>query len=281
MKDYIKLLRVRHWIKNGLIFLPVIFSSCRELREYTKSLAGFFAFSLLASAVYIINDIRDVEKDRMHEVKRMRPIASGRVGEARAKVIAVVLIFAALIMDMVLSEHQLCSMLCLVIYLGMNILYSFGLKDKPIIDVVILALGFVIRVLYGSALTAIEASQMLVLTVLLFALYMGLGKRRNEKRKLKENSRKVLENYTDGFLDKNMYMCQTLAIVFYSIWALGIGGCAVYTVALIVIICMRYNLIIEKDSYGDPVDVVCSDKVLIGLVLAFGSVLLLVLGIVL
>lgn len=276
MRDIIKLLRMQHWVKNGLIFFPLLFHGSRNISEYGVALAGCVCFSLMASAIYVINDICDVEKDRLHDVKKKRPIASGRVRISTAVFLAIVLVGVAIIGNIIVSNQERLSLLCLIVYFVMNILYSFGLKDKPIIDVVILAAGFVIRVLYGAALTAIEASPMLVLTVLLFALYMGLGKRRNEKRKLKENTREVLERYTDAFLDKNMYMCLTLAIVFYSIWTLGLGGQAVYTVALVVIICMRYNLIIENDSYGDPVEVLCSDKILMGLVFLFGIMVLVV-----
>lgn len=276
MKDYIKLLRVQHWIKNGLVFLPLIFSGSRNLKEYMCVGVGFVCFSMLASAIYAINDICDVEKDRMHEVKKNRPIASGRVSVPRATALAVVLLGLAVVLDIMFSGNRNASLLCLVIYFGMNVLYSRGLKDKPIIDVTILAFGFVIRVVYGSALSGIESSPMLLLTVFLFALYMGLGKRRNEKRKIKENTREVLERYTDAFLDKNMYMCLNLGIVFYAIWTMGLGGYAVYTVALVVLICMRYNMIIESESYGDPVEVLCSDKILIALVLLFSVLIMLV-----
>ena len=143
-------------------------------------------------------------------------------------------------------------------------------------DVVILASGFVIRVLYGGAIVAIEVSPMLILTVLMFSLYMGLGKRRNEKRKIKNDTREVLKYYTDAFLDKNMYMCLTLGIVFYSIWSLALEN-MIYTVCFVVIICMRYNLIIERESLGDPVDVLLSDKVLIALVIMFLCSLVLIL----
>lgn len=276
MKNILKLLRVKHWIKNGLIFLPVIFNRSLEINDWLCGIIGMIAFSLTASAVYIINDIRDVEKDRLHDIKKNRPIASGEVSISLAQVICVMLVVISNCLNLILAQDKLWSEIWIIIYLMLNILYSFGLKDKTIVDVVILASGFVIRVLYGGAIVAIDVSPMLILTVLMFSLYMGLGKRRNEKRKIKNDTREVLKYYTDAFLDKNMYMCLTLGIVFYSIWSLALEN-MIYTVCFVVIICMRYNLIIERESLGDPVDVLLSDKVLIALVIMFLCSLVLIL----
>ena len=276
MKNILKLLRVKHWIKNGLIFLPVVFNRSLEINDWLCGIMGMIAFSLTASAVYIINDIRDVEKDRLHDIKKNRPIASGEVSISLAQVICVMLVVISNCLNLILAQDKLWSEIWIIIYLMLNILYSFGLKDKTIVDVVILASGFVIRVLYGGAIVAIEVSPMLILTVLMFSLYMGLGKRRNEKRKIKNDTREVLKYYTDAFLDKNMYMCLTLGIVFYSIWSLALEN-MIYTVCFVVIICMRYNLIIERESLGDPVDVLLSDKVLIALVIMFLCSLVLIL----
>ena len=276
MKNIWKLLRVKHWIKNGLIFLPIIFNRSLEINDWLHGIMGMIAFSLTASAVYIINDIRDVEKDRLHDIKKNRPIASGEVSISLAQVICVMLVVISNCLNLILAQDKLWSEIWIITYLMLNILYSFGLKDKTIVDVVILASGFVIRVLYGGAILAIEVSPMLILTVLMFSLYMGLGKRRNEKRKIKNDTREVLKYYTDAFLDKNMYMCLTIGIVFYSIWSLALEN-MIYTVCFVVIICMRYNLIIERESLGDPVDVLLSDKVLIALVIMFLCSLLLIL----
>ena len=100
-----------------------------------------------------------------------------------------------------------------------------------------------------------------------------MGKRRNEKRKLATETRDVLKLYSDAFLDRNMYMCLTIGIVFYSIWALSLNQYMIYTTIFVVIICMRYNFILESDSLGDPVDVIFADKFLLGLIIIFGSLL--------
>lgn len=151
----------------------------------------------------------------------------------------------------------------------LNILYSFWLKHIPILDVVILASGFLIRVLYGSNITNIQISNWLYLTILVFSFYMGLGKRRNEYKKMGTNGRKVLEFYNESFLNNNMYMCMALGIVFYSLWCIDVNKAStgifniIWTVPIVLIICMKYSLNIENESHGDPVDVILGDKILL------------------
>ena len=164
----------------------------------------------------------------------------------------------------------------LLLYLAINVAYSFGLKKKPIVDIVILVAGFLIRVLYGAVITDIELSNWLYLTVISGAFYMGLGKRRNEILKQGDKSREVLKCYTKDFLDKNMYVCVALCIVFYSLWCVDPttllktgNNLLIWTVPVIMIILMKYSLDIEGDSYGDPVDVIVNDKILLLIVLIY------------
>ena len=155
----------------------------------------------------------------------------------------------------------------------MNLLYSFGLKNIPIVDVTILAFGFVLRVLYGGLLLDIEISNWLFLTVLSVSFYMALGKRNNELKKLKDGkTRSVLKQYTQEFLDKNMYVFLGLSIVFYSLWAtMGVSGSLFrYSVIFVILIVMKYSLNLEGDSLGDPIDVLLHDYVLIALVVLYG-----------
>ena len=272
MKKYINLLRPKHWIKNFLIFLPVIFYKSTDISDYIKVFVGVICFSALASSVYIINDIRDKDKDKLHATKCKRPIASGEISVPTGFALAFFLLVCALLVSLVLGSYPALGIG--IIYFIINMLYSFGLKNKTIIDVVILSSGFVLRVLYGGAILHIYVSAMLILTVFMFSLYMGLGKRRNEKRKIEKDTREVLKSYSDTFLDRNMYMCLTLGVVFYAVWTLSMNQYMVYTTIFVVIICMRYNFILESDSLGDPVDVVFADKILLGLITLFGLVLL-------
>lgn len=272
MRMYINLLRPKHWIKNFLIFFPVIFYRSTNMEDYIMIFLGAICFSALASSIYIFNDIRDKDKDRLHVIKCKRPIASGHISVKKGFILGIFLLVCSLIASLLLGGFQALGIG--IIYFVINILYSFGLKNKTIIDVVILSAGFVLRVLYGGVILQIHVSSMLLLTVFMFSLYMGLGKRRNEKRKVEKDTREVLKLYTDTFLDRNMYMCLTLGVVFYTIWTLSMEQNMVYTTIFVVIICMRYNFILESDSLGDPVDVVFADKLLIGFVILFGLLLL-------
>lgn len=279
VKSYLKLMRVKHYIKNLLIFLPLIFSLNFYNMELTiKTLVGFFAFCIICSVVYIINDIQDVEKDRNHPEKCKRPIASGKVSKKEAYILAISLLVIAILIGFV-AKINYASFGILAVYLALNIIYTKILKNVPIVDVVILVACFVLRVVYGATLINVTVSNWLYLTIISFSFYLSLGKRRNELKKSKisgTNVREVLKFYNKDFLDKNMYLCLTLTIAFYSLWCVDPVNIEkfgtnwlVFTVPLVMIICMKYSLNIEGDSYGDPVEVLLSDKTLIILVLIY------------
>ena len=259
-------MRPKHYLKNGLIFVPLIFSG--ELFDSVNiinALLAFGAFSAVASIVYIINDIKDIEKDKLHPKKKHRPLASGAVKSREAILLAIGLVIIASILAYI-AGITLTGWLILVIYLGINVAYSFGLKHIPIIDVGILATGFVLRVLFGAEIVDIEISRWLYLTVLAGAFYLSLGKRRNEIMTNGIKSRKVNQYYSINFLDKNMYVCLALTLVFYSLWATDPNQSAAslfWTIPVIILLMMTYSLNIEKDgSMGDPVEVLLGDKVL-------------------
>lgn len=276
IKQYIRLIRVPHWMKNLLILFPMIFNQELGKIDLVLDMIGaFIAFSLMASSIYIINDIRDMEYDRQHERKKNRPLASGTVSVKEAIVCCVVLILASIGINYII-DHSASGLLCLLAYLILNILYSLQLKNIPIVDVVILAMGFLIRVLYGGCILNIEISEWLYLTVLTMALYLGCGKRRNEVRKSgAKTSRKVLTYYSDEFLDKCMQMFLTLTIMFYAMWTISSKNTVLYgrkmlwTVVLVIMISMKYNMNIEQEGFGDPVDVVLKDHVLLFMILLY------------
>ena len=145
MKDYLKLIRVKHWLKNGLVFLPLFFSINALNKELLlTSFLAFIIFSITSSIVYVINDIEDIEKDKKHPIKKNRPLASGRVSMSEARIIKAILIIilGGLLYLLSTKVESICVLLIPVIYLGMNILYSRFLKNIPIIDVVIIVIGF-------------------------------------------------------------------------------------------------------------------------------------------
>lgn len=274
MKEYIKCLRPHHWIKNILVFLPVIFNrSLFDGELAIKAVVGIAAFSFAASAIYILNDMMDYEKDRAHPVKCRRPIASGKVRKEIAAVIGIVLTLLAMAVSWKIAGVMAVAMLFL--YAVINVGYSMGLKNCPIVDVVILVMGFLLRIFYGSAVTGIEISNWLYLTIIAFAFYFGLGKRRNELAGSGGKTRKVLQYYNNNFLDKNMYMCVALEIMFYSLWTIEhTSRFLVWSVPMVLVICMKYSLDIEGRSDGDPVEVLVHDKVLVIMCLVYGLAVL-------
>lgn len=279
MKKYLYLMRVHHYIKNILIFMPLLFSGGLFKGDgFVRTLLGTAAFSLVTSAVYIINDIRDAEKDRLHPAKKNRPIASGAVAPGQAWLLMAVSLAAGIGL-LALSGASAAGYALVLLYLVINIAYSMGLKDVPLLDIAILASGFLLRVLFGAVFTGTEVSEWLYLTVLSAAFYLGLGKRRNELWKRREgDTRKVLRYYTRDFLDKNMYMCLALLNTFYALWCRDITnegrGYAVWTVPIVILICMKYNLTVEGNSEGDPVEVLLHDKALLALCIVYGIVIM-------
>lgn len=277
MRKYIKLLRVNHYIKNLLIFLPLFFSkSLMDVDKLILVISAFLSFSFMASTIYIINDIKDIEKDKKHLTKKNRPIASGQVSIPKAKIIAIVLFIISLaILSFVcinFNGNLNFSLFYILLYFILNLAYTYKLKAKPIIDIIILATGFVLRVMLGGAIIDIEISSWLYLTIFAISFYLGLGKRRNEYVKYqKDTTRSVLKYYNKEFLDKNMYLCMALAIAFYALWAKDYNSITmIWTVPIVMIMAMKYSYNIENEnSEGDPTDVILKDKALILLTIVY------------
>lgn len=273
VKEYIKLMRCEHYIKNFLIFLPIIFSfQFQNITALITVILGFISFCFVSSIVYILNDACDIEKDRKHPTKCHRPLAAGTISK-RAAYITIGVLTILVIGIQICMKANLWGVGILGLYLLLNIAYSKSLKHKPLIDIVILVSGFFLRVLYGAVIIGVEISSWLYLTIISFSFYLSLGKRRNEIEKNGTQSRKVLQYYTKEFLDKNMYMCLALTIVFYALWCVSPMSMEkfnsqylIWTVPLVMIICMKYSLTVEGDSHGDPVEVLLSDKILMALV---------------
>lgn len=284
MKYYLKELRVHHYIKNIMVFAALACSG--ELLSLDKLLdatLGFVAFCFTASAIYIINDIRDIEKDRKHPTKCNRPIAAGKIPISHAVIMMIILVIIAFVCNMAVFEP--ISSILLLLYFVLNLGYSLGLKNVPLVDITILVSGFLIRILYGALITNIEVSNWLYLTIIALAFYFALGKRRNElKRTGTGETRAVLNYYPESFLDKNMYMCLALANVFYALWSMDESTIArydsnylIWTVPIILLISMRYSYDVEGNSDGDPVEVLVHDKYLLFLCVIYLAVMFFIL----
>ena len=286
MKKYLKLIRVKHWVKNGIIFLPIFFSINLLNKDYILlGILSFLIFSFTSSIVYVVNDINDLEKDRLHPIKKKRPLASGEVSIKQAKIIILLLaIITGILMYILYNQiENIGVMLIPISYLVLNILYSRYLKEIPIVDVIIIVSGFVLRVMYGGVCANVEVSKYLYLMIIFGSFYLGFGKRRNEILKNGDKSRKVLSLYNKDFLDKNMYVALALAVVSYTLWCTDIGTIErigndyiFWTIPLLMIILQLYSLNIEGNSHGDPVEVILSDKKLICAISIYLVVLVLI-----
>ena len=284
MKKYFDLIRAKHYIKNFLIFLPLVCSGQFFNTGKLKSAAlGFAVFCCVSSIVYIINDLRDLEKDRLHPTKRMRPLAAGLVSKKEA--IGIIALLALPVIVLSCFFLPLTAIVFPLLYLAINIAYSCGLKNQMLIDVAILSLGFLLRILYGGEIMSIRISNWLFLTILTMTLFFSFGKRRNELRtSTGTETRAVLKRYPAAFLDKGMYMCLTLGNVFYALWSVDSATeiryhhfPMVYSFPIVLLITLRYCLLVEGESDGDPVEVVLHDKVLLLFCLIYVVVLFLVL----
>lgn len=265
IKNIAKLVRVKHYLKNVLILLPLFFSGNVFSEKLITAVIAFFVFCFISSSIYVLNDLCDCEKDRNHPKKKNRPIASGAISKKEAVVIFAVCIAAGIGLCF-LTGLRISSFSYPLIYFFINVIYSFKLKHVPIVDIALLTSGFFIRVLYGGAVIDVAVSSWLYLTIVSIAFYLVLGKRKKELDRHSEGeTRKVLKAYTPEFLDKFMNVCLTLAIVFYSLWVKDLeNNVMIWTVPLVIIIAMKYSLDVNNpDSDGDPVDVILSDIPLI------------------
>jgi len=261
-KDFIYLLRPPQWVKNLLIFAPPLFGSLlfTHVDVFLKMVQAFFAFSFASSTGYIINDLYDIEADRLHPKKKNRPIASGRVSTPQA----VLLIFLTLLVSIGLSlRFGKDFVLIISLYLILDVVYSFYLQHILIIDAFCIALGFVLRIEAGGVASRIELSIWLLLVTFLLSLLLAFGKRRFELTSF-DNSvsyRKVLSKYTVNFLDATLGIFSTTAIVTYSIYVVdrGLKG-LIITVPFVCYGVLRYMYLVQTNSNGDPTDALLKDK---------------------
>lgn len=272
----VALLRPKHWLKNILVLFPVVFGGELFSNGHSAwaSVLGLVAFSFAASGVYVINDLRDVERDRANPLKAHRPIASGAVPVGFAIPLAAVLFAAACALSLLALPGGIDALACLAVYVGMNVLYSMGLKHVPIVDIAILAAGYFLRVLYGSLLTGIDISTWLYLTIISLSFYLGLGKRKGELDVSEGREvREVVSKYPAEFLSSNMNVFFTLGLVFYSLWATNASTSMEspmeLTIPLVFLVCLRYSYLLGRERHGDPVEVLFSDKALLGLLAVF------------
>ncbi|MBN9349099.1 MAG: decaprenyl-phosphate phosphoribosyltransferase [Chitinophagaceae bacterium] len=269
MKNYILLLRPKDWAKNAFLFLPLFFSGQLFQTELLlKAAEGFICFCLVASSIYIFNDYRDIEDDKNHPVKSKRPLASGAVNKTLALVIASVLMVAGLVFAWFIRDK---FFFVLSIYLVLNIAYSAGLKQIPILDIFIIAIGFVLRVKGGSVITMIPLSEWLVIMVFLLALFLALAKRRDDvllKLKSGKDMRAAVKGYNLEFINIALSLICAVIIVAYFMYTMSgevvqrLGTYRLYYTCLFVLAgIFRYlQLIYVQSDSESPVKILYRDR---------------------
>lgn len=286
MKSYIKLLRLSHWSKNLFLFLPLFFSG--QFIEHSDSIAflaiGFICFSLTASVVYIINDIKDVEEDKLHPEKKHRPFAAGNVKIATGILLAIILLSAALVTSYLLNPQFL---LVVGIYFLMNLAYSLKLKHVPLLDITIIAVGFVLRVVAGGIIADIFVSHWILLMTFLLALFLGLAKRRDDVKIFMESGKKMrksIDGYNLEFINAGMVLMGGVTIVSYIMYTLSdevikrLGDNLYLTSIFVILGVLRYlQITFVKENSGNPTKILLKDifiqLILVGFIVAFAVLL--------
>ncbi len=278
----IRSMRIKQWVKNGLLFAGLIFDrQLTYLPALKTTLTGFLLFSLMSSAVYIFNDFIDLKADRQHPKKKHRPLASGElpipVGIAAASLFIVVALYFSYQLSPGFAVISAVSAL-------LNIAYSLWLKHIPIIDVIVLALFYVLRTAAGVALIDTNRfSPWIYVFTIFMALFLGVGKRRAEYALLEagnKNTRKVLEGYTAPFLDQLILIVLTLAILTYSLYTFSAPNlpenhAMMLTIPFVLYGFFRYLYLVQVRKSGEaPEEILFSDWPIIVTLILWGSTVL-------
>lgn len=267
--DIIRLARPSQWLKNGIMLLAIVFAG--ELTHPDKillTLAAFALYCLLSSAVYILNDIVDIERDRLHPLKKSRPLAAGRISVSTAIILVGVLAAVGLVGSKLIN---LPFFLSAIAFLGLNVAYTFWAKHIVILDVLTIALGFVIRAYAGAFAISVPASTWFLINTLLLALFLSLGKRRHELLYLDQASlahRKTLVMYSSALLDHLLSVVTASVLVIYMLYTFStevihkLGTDKLFvTIPFVVYGVFRYLYLIHREEQGgSPARVLIDDR---------------------
>ena len=279
-RGVLKTMRPRQWVKNVLVLAaPFAAGNLFAPGIGVQLIVAFAAFSLAASGIYLVNDAKDVEADRAHPTKRNRPIAAGIVPPGLALVVAVVLLAGALALS-VLASVQLVALLA--VYIGVQLAYCFWLKHQPVLDICIVASGFLLRAIAGGAATGIALSQWFLLVAGFGSLFMVAGKRYAEMmlaEKTGAKIRKSLESYSASYLRFVWGLSATVLITTYSLWAFEIRETqhnptwSAISIVPFVVAVLRYSVDVDNGDGGEPEEIALGDRVLQVLALAWVAAL--------
>lgn len=260
LKIYYKLLRIPQWIKNFLIFVPLIFSLHLFDQSYVNlSLLGFMIFSFVSSSIYIINDLIDINEDKAHPVKKFRPIPAGLISKSKAVVIAAIL---AVISFSLLPFTNPYFSITVFSYFAITVLYSAGLKNIVILDVFTIAAGFILRILGGAFIINVEISSWLMLTTMFISLFLAVMKRRSELKHTSRDetptTRKVLAHYSTEFIDQMSTVTSAGVIICYALYTVSQRTVSIfktehliYTTPFVVFGIFRYMYLVYIGKKGE------------------------------
>jgi 4-hydroxybenzoate polyprenyltransferase len=265
-------MRPKQWTKNLIIFAGLVFSQNFFHPEFLKaSILAFIAFCLCASSVYIINDIKDLEQDRLHPVKKLRPLPAGRIRPQTAVLFSVILVVVSLTLGFNLDLN---FGLLLALYWIMMIVYSFKLKHMVIVDILVISAGFIIRAVSGAVVLDVLISRWLLACAIFLSLFLILAKRRNEIVELGSNAanhRAILEEYGERFLDQMIAVVTACTIISYVLYTVDPGTVEkfqtqglIWTVPFVIYGIFRYlYLVYQRNLGGRPEMVLLMDRPLL------------------
>ncbi|MBN1344107.1 MAG: decaprenyl-phosphate phosphoribosyltransferase [Phycisphaerae bacterium] len=271
MLEYLKLVRPADWVKNVFVLAGLVFSQrATESEAILLSLLAFAAFCLAASAAYVINDIRDREQDRLHPTKRHRPIASGAISPERGIILAFLLLSGAIGLCLLLPRG---FAVVLGAYLMLNAAYTYWLKRRVIVDVIVIAIGFVLRAIAGGVAIGAGTSPWLVVCTFTLCMFIGFGKRQCEINTIGDSveaakHRKTLAGYSPDLLNHLTSVTAGIAIVTFLLYVMDRGEpqppfdkhYLILTLPLVVYAIFRYAMLIRSGRASGPVDIVLKDR---------------------
>jgi 4-hydroxybenzoate polyprenyltransferase len=280
ISPYLRMLRTQQWIKNGFVLAPIIFAEkMLDPRSLTLALSAFAVFCVISSGAYIFNDVFDRERDRSHPLKMNRPVASGEISVRRASVIGAVITLTGILAAFSIGTGFLWTV---VLYLMLQVAYNGIFRKVVILDILIIALGFVLRALGGSVAIEVVISPWLILCTLLIALFLGFSKRRHEIVLLGDSAathRMILNEYSVPFLDQLIGIVTASTIVSYAIYTLSPEVTArlgsrymILTLPFVVYGIFRYLYLIHiHEKGGSPTKDLLADGPLLICILLWGA----------
>ncbi len=269
-------MRPWEWIKNLLVLAPLFFAGfLMDPVMVQRSLGGFLVFCLIASAVYILNDFKDRESDSLHPCKAKRPLASGALSAHLALSLAVFLAIIGFGVAWTLSKF---FMGVLGIYVLINVMYTFWLKHIIILDVLIISMGFVLRIVAGADLVNVQPSNWIIMCTILLSLFLALSKRRFESQTLQHNAvlhRRVLKGYNPYFLDQLIAVVTASTVISYALYAITIGAFQIYSVFFVIFGIFRYLYLLHGGMLqGTPTELLLADRPLLVTLVFWGLFLM-------